>query len=61
MSNEELERKMAFIVARRAQFQSDMQRLQRSQTQTRETVAEATEMVVGLINYLMLSRSKSGN
>ena len=34
MSNEEIEKKMAFIVEQQAQFASDIQRLQESQART---------------------------
>lgn len=39
MSNEELERKMAFIVEQQAQFASDIQQLREVQVQTERVVA----------------------
>ena len=38
MSNEELERKMAFIVEQQAHFVSDIQQLREAQTQTDQVV-----------------------
>lgn len=43
LTNEEFERKMAFIVEQQAQFASDIQRLRESQAQTDEIVAQAGE------------------
>ena len=45
MSNEEIERKMAFIVEQQAQFASDIQRLQESQARTDQVVAQTGEIV----------------
>jgi ABC-type transporter Mla subunit MlaD len=45
MSNEEIERKMAFIVGQQAQFASDMQLLQESQARTEQVVAHTAEVV----------------
>jgi len=39
MSNEEFERKMAFIVEQQAQFASDIQQLREVQTQTEQLVS----------------------
>ena len=50
MSNEEIERKMAFIVEQQAQFASDIQRLQESQTRTDQVVAQTGEIVARLAN-----------
>lgn len=41
MSNEELERRMAFIVEQQAQFAVDIQQLRESQTQTDQVVAQS--------------------
>jgi septal ring factor EnvC (AmiA/AmiB activator) len=48
MSNEEIERKMAFIVEQQAQFASDIQRLEESQARTDQTVAQTGEIVARL-------------
>ena len=45
MSNEEFERKMTFIVEQQAQFASDIQRLQESQSRTEQIVAQSGESV----------------
>ena len=50
MSNEELERKMAFIVEQQAQFASDIQRLEESQARTDQVVAQTGEIVARLAN-----------
>jgi hypothetical protein len=50
MSNEELERRMAFIVEQQAQFASDIQQLQESQARTNQTVAQTGEIVARLAN-----------
>ena len=50
MSNEEFERKMAFIVEQQAQFASDIQRLQESQARTDQVVAQTGEIVTRLAN-----------
>lgn len=50
MSDEELERKMAFIVGQQAQFASDIQQLQESQARTDEVVAQSGEIVARLAN-----------
>jgi hypothetical protein len=42
MSNEELERKMAFIVEQQAQFTSDIQQLREVQAQTDQLVGRVT-------------------
>jgi len=46
MSNEELERRMAFIIEQQAQFTSDIQQLREVQGQLQATQAQ-TENVVG--------------
>ena len=45
MNNEEFDRKMAFIVEQQAQFASDIQQLQESQTRTERVVAQTAETV----------------
>jgi len=45
MHNEEVERKMNFIVEQQAQFASDIQRLEESQARTEQVVARTTEAV----------------
>ena len=45
MHNEEIERKMNFIVEQRAQFASDIQQLQESQARTEKVVAQTSETV----------------
>ena len=50
MSNEEIDRKMAFIVEQQAQFASDIQRLEESQARTDQVVAQTGEIVARLAN-----------
>src|SRR6266481_9368078 len=50
MNNEEIERKMAFIVEQQAQFASDIQRLEESQERTDQVVAQTGEIVARLAN-----------
>ena len=45
MYNEEIERKMNFIVEQQAQFASDIQQLQESQARTEQVVARTSETV----------------
>jgi len=45
MNNEEFDRKMAFIVEQQAQFASDIQQLQESQSRTDQVVAQTAELV----------------
>ena len=45
MNNEEIERKMNFIVEQQAQFASDIQRLQESQERTEQIVAQTSKTV----------------
>src|SRR5262250_3735309 len=45
MNNEEIERKMNFIVEQQAQFASDIQQLQESQTRTDRVVSRTAEVV----------------
>jgi len=44
-NNEEIERKMNFIVEQQAQFAADIQQLQESQTRTEQVVAQTAEAV----------------
>ncbi len=53
MSNEELERRMAFIVEQQAQFTSDIQQLREAQTQTNQVIAETGEIVARLANVTL--------
>ena len=50
MNNEEIERRMAFIVEQQAHFASDIQRLQESQERTDQVVAQTGEIVARLPN-----------
>ena len=45
MNNDEIERKMHFIVEQQAQFAADIQQLQESQTRTEQVVAHTAETV----------------
>ena len=45
MSNEEVERTMAFIVQQQAQFSVDIQRLQEAQKQTEQNLAQTEQIV----------------
>ena len=45
MNNEEIERKMNFIVEQQAQFASNIQQLQESQARTEQVVARTSETV----------------
>jgi hypothetical protein len=54
MSNEEIERKMAFIVEQQARFASDIQRLRESQARTDQVVAQTGEIVARLANVTHL-------
>jgi hypothetical protein len=53
MTNEELERRMAFIVEQQAQFASDIQQLREAQTQTDQVVAQTGEIVARLANVTL--------
>ncbi len=53
MNNEDLHRKMAFIVEQQAQFASDIQRLQESQSRTDQVVAQTGEIVARLANVTL--------
>jgi chromosome segregation ATPase len=53
MSNEELEKRMAFIVEQQAQFASDIQQLRESQSQTDQLVAQSGEIVARLANVTL--------
>jgi len=45
MNNEEFDRKMTFIVEQQAQFASDIQQLQESQSRTDQVVAQTAQLV----------------
>lgn len=45
LSNEEFERRMAFIVEQQAQFASDIQQLREAQVQTEQIVAHTGQIV----------------
>jgi hypothetical protein len=45
MSNEEIEKRMAFIVEQQAQFASDIQLLQESQSRTDQVIVRTAEVV----------------
>jgi septal ring factor EnvC (AmiA/AmiB activator) len=53
MSNDELERRMAFIVEQQAQFASDIQQLREAQSQTDQVVAQTGEIVARLANVTL--------
>lgn len=53
MSNEQIERRMAFIVEQQAQFASDIQQLRESQTHTDQVVAQSGEIVARLANVTL--------
>jgi len=53
MSNEDLERKMSFIVEQQAQFASDIQQLREAQELTSQTVAQTGEIVARLANLTL--------
>jgi hypothetical protein len=52
-SNEELDRRMAFIVDQQAQFASDIQQLRASQSRTDQVVAQTGEIVARLANVTL--------
>jgi hypothetical protein len=49
MNNEDIERKMNFIVEQQAQFASDIQQLQESQARTEQIVAQNGEAVAHVV------------
>ncbi len=53
MNNEDLERKMSFIVEQQAQFASDIQQLREAQEFTSQTVAQTGEIVARLANVTL--------
>jgi len=53
MKNEDLERKMSFIVEQQAQFASDIQQLREAQEFTSQTVAQTGEIVARLANVTL--------
>ena len=57
MNNQEIERKMNFIVEQQAQFASDIQQLQESQARTDQVVSRTAEVVAemgGLVTRLVV-------
>ena len=50
MSNEEVDRRIAFITEHQAQFASDIQQLREAQAQTDQVVAQTGEIVARLAN-----------
>ena len=50
MSNEEFERKMAFIIEQQAQFVADIQQLQAAQTQTENVVGRLANATLARFN-----------
>jgi hypothetical protein len=50
MSNEEVDRRIAFIVEQQGQFASDIQQLRQAQAQTDQVVAQTGEIVARLAN-----------
>ena len=50
MSNEEFERKMAFIIEQQAQFSADIQQLQATQTQTENVVGRLANATLAGFN-----------
>ncbi len=46
MSNEELEKRMAFIIEQQAQFASDIQQLREAQAQTEQVVAHLAHVTL---------------
>lgn len=53
MSNEEFDRKMAFIVEQQAQFASDIQQLREVQTQFQATQEQTEHLVTRLANVTL--------
>ncbi len=53
MSNEEFDRKMAFIVEQQAQFASDIQQLREVQTQLQATQVQTEQVVARLANMTL--------
>ena len=49
INNEEIERRMAFIVEQQAHFASDIQRLQESLTRTDQVVAQMGELLDAIV------------
>ncbi|HYN25792.1 MAG TPA: hypothetical protein VES69_12195 [Pyrinomonadaceae bacterium] len=53
MSNEEIERRMAFIVEQQAQFAVDIQQLRESQSELQATQAQTEQIVARLANVTL--------
>ena len=60
MNNEEIERKMNFIVEQQAQFASDIQQLQESQARTEQVVARTEQVVARTAETVALSAEAVG-
>jgi hypothetical protein len=59
MHNEEIERKMNFIVEQRAQFASDIQQLQESQARTEQVVGRTEQVVARTAENSLISVARS--
>jgi hypothetical protein len=60
MSNEEVDRRIAFIIEHQAQFASDIQQLREAQSQLQATQAQ-TEQVVARLAHVTLEGFKDVN
>lgn len=60
MPNEEIEKKMNFIVEQQAQFASDIQQLQESQARTEQVVARTEQVVARTAETVALSAEAVG-
>ena len=60
MSNEEVDRRIAFIIEQQAQFASDIQQLREAQSQLQATQAQ-TEQVVARLAHVTLEGFKDVN
>ncbi|MGI8656421.1 MAG: hypothetical protein ACR2LC_14540 [Pyrinomonadaceae bacterium] len=54
MSEDEMQRKMEFIVEQQAQFTADIQKLQEAQVQLQETQAKTESVMLRLANALVV-------
>ena len=53
MSNEDVDRRIAFIIEQQAQFASDIHQLREAQAQTDQAVAQTGEIVARLANVTL--------
>ena len=63
MNNEEIERKMNFIVEQQAQFASDIQRLELAQARTEQVVAHTVQVVghtAEIVDHAVQAVARSG-